>query len=49
MSDPNEDALDRADQSVEDIMERAEDAAQHEDDHVELPAPEPEKPLNFGE
>jgi len=39
MSDPNEDALDRADQSVENI----------EDDRVELPAPEPEKLLNFGE
>lgn len=49
MSNPNEDALDRADQSVDDIMNRAEESAQREDDHVELPAPEPEKPLNFGE
>lgn len=49
MSNPNEDAFDRADQSVDDIMSRAEDAAQHEDNHVELPAPEPEKPLDFGE
>lgn len=49
MSDPNEDALDRADQPVENIMDRAEEAAQLEDDYVELPALAPEKPLNFGE